>query len=382
MREDVLSLAGGLPAAELFPTQLWSQAVRSVIDGDPAALQYGAAYGPLKDQLRDLVRRRGVFCEPEQIVATTGAQQAIDLLSRTLLDAGDVCAVEAATYPGALQCLRIRQATIETIGTDRAGGLRTRELEERLKNGLRPRMLYIVPDASNPTGSSLAVERRHHLAELAQSHDFWIVEDDAYGHLWLDKPPPPSLHSFAPDHVIHVGSFSKIVAPALRLGWMVAPRRLIAPLTVIKEANDLESSALTQRAASRLLGGGHLDDHLEKLRSAYRERRDAMLEALERHFPTTAEWTRPAGGMFVWVDLPEGYDTTRLLETALEDERIAFVPGTAFSADGSEGTTSLRLSFSNVRPDIIEDGIGRLGRLLHQLPDSAIPERTTTEART
>lgn len=377
MRDDVLSLAGGLPAAELFPRDAWREALASVLTNDPTALQYGSAHRPLKERIVALMEQRGVRCGVDDILITTGAQQALDLLTRTLIDPGDRCVVESATYPGALQSLRTREARILSVGTDLVGGLRTDELEELLVSGERPRFVYLVPDASNPTGSTLATERRAHLVNLATTYGFWIVEDDAYGHLWLDQPPPAALRSYDADSVIHVGSFSKIIAPALRLGWMVVPRRLHSALTIIKEANDLESSALTQRAAATFLADSAFDHHLDGLRSGYRKRRDAMLGALKRHFPRTATWTRPAGGMFVWVELPTDYDTNVLLEAALVREHIAFVPGTAFSADGTHGASSLRLSFSNVTPESIESGVSRIGNLLRDPQAVAVPVGST-----
>jgi 2-aminoadipate transaminase len=222
----------------------------------------------------------------------------------------------------------------------------------------------VVPDAHNPLGVSVSPAKREALVRLARRYGVPIVEDDPYGFLYYDEAPIPPLRALDDEWVFYLGSFSKIMAPALRLGWMVAPQALLPKLTVVKEAGDLESSALTQRAVARYLAAGHLPAHLARLRQTYGRRRAAMLAALARHFPATARWTEPRGGMFIWVELPPAVDTADLLETAIAQEQVAFIPGFAFAVPGHDVHNCLRLNFSNCTVEEIEDGVARLGRVI------------------
>ncbi len=371
-RPGILSFAGGLPDPTLFPTMEYAAALSQALAADPRALQYGPPYNPLKEHIVNLMAARGAACRPEQIFLTTGAQQALDVLARILVNNGDVVAVEEAIYTGMLQALNPCQPRLLTLPTDLSTGLDVAALEAQLEQGVRPAFIYVIPDGHNPLGVTLSLEKRLQLANLARRYGFPIIEDDPYGFLfYTDAPPLPPLHALAPEWVFYVGSFSKIIAPALRLGWMVAPENLIPRLTVIKEACDLESSALTQRAVATYLDGGHLPAHLETLRRAYGQRRAAMLETLEAAFPPTATWTQPQSGMFVWVELPAQLDTVSLLDVSLQQERVAFIPGTAFAARPGVGRHSLRLNFSNAAPERIQDGLTRLGRLIQN--EEALP---------
>lgn len=252
------------------------------------------------------------------------------------------------------------------MATDLDTGIDVDAVEGFLTAGARPAFLYIIPEAHNPLGVSIASEKRHRLVALARAYGVPIVEDDPYGFLYYDEETAPPLKALEPDWVFYVGSFSKIVAPALRLGWMVAPESLVPRLTVVKEAGDLETSVLTQRAVSAYLDDGPLPAHVEQLRRVYGRRRDAMLAALDRAFPAGVRWTAPAGGMFIWVELPAHVDTMRLLQAAIDEEQVAFIPGRAFSLPGVAADHCLRLCFANAGVPAIEDGIQRLGRIVER----------------
>lgn len=367
----VLSFAGGLPAPELFPTVDYARAMADVLAGDPRVLQYGPPLDSLKRHIVSLMAQRGVTCEPEQVFITTGAQQGLDVLSRLLLNAGGDVILEEIVYTGVQQAVFPRQPHILSVPTDLASGIDVDAVEAWLANGARPAFIYVIPDAHNPLGVSVSPAKRQALVDLALRWGVPIVEDDPYGFLSYDNGNAPPLRALNDEWVFYLGSFSKILAPALRLGWMIAPPALMPKLTVIKEASDLESSALTQRAVSAYLDAGKLPAHLAQLRMAYGRRRDAMLGALQRSFPPAARWTRPRGGMFIWVELPPEIDTVALLETAVAGERVAFIPGTAFAVPGSDiamrrARHSLRLSFATATVEQIEDGIQRLGKVIQQ----------------
>lgn len=366
-RPGILSFAGGLPAPDLFPTADYSAALTRVLATDRGALQYGPPFAPLKRHIVDLMAQRGVQCTEEQIFLTTGAQQALDVLTRLLLDIGGQVMMEEIVYTGIRQVVAPRQAEILTVGTDLETGIELNDVVEYLESGARPAYLYVIPDAHNPLGVSLSEAKRYRLAEIAAEYNLPVIEDDPYGFLSYDGRCLPPLRAANDSHVFYVGSFSKIMAPALRLGWLIAPEVLTPKLTVIKEAADLESSALTQRAVSAYLDAGHLPAHLEKLQAEYRTRRDTMLAAMARHFPPGVTWTNPRAGMFIWVTLPEYLDTAALLTTAVEKEQVAFIPGHAFAHPGIAAHHHLRLNFSNCCLSDIEEGIARLGRILESV---------------
>lgn len=373
-RPGILSFAGGLPAPELFPTADYATAVAQVLATDDKALQYGPPFAPLKDHIVQLMAQRGVACSPEQIFLTTGAQQGLDILASLLLNPGGQVLFEKVIYTGVQQVIAPLQPQILTISTDLAEGAAIDEVEAHLLAGARPSFIYVIPNAHNPLGVSLSQARRQQLLALAMAYNVPIIEDDPYGFLHYGpfaaadttSEPERPLRALNDSHVFYLGSFSKILAPALRLGWVVAPEQYIGKLTVAKEANDLESSALTQRAVAAYLAAGHLPAHLQRLRQAYGRRRDAMLHALHRYFPAEARWTEPQGGMFVWVELPAEIDTAVLLQTAVAQEQVAFIPGHAFAAPGHQAHNCLRLNFSNCTVTDIEDGIQRLARVINQ----------------
>ena len=363
-RPGVLSLAGGLPDPWLFPVTHYSAAVAHVLATDDRALQYGPTWGPLREEVVRIMAMRGVACAPEQIFITSGAQQGLSLLAWLLLDAGSPVLTEEAVYTGLTQAVAPLGAVPMTVPTDLEHGIDVDAVAWRLARGPRPAFLYVIPDGHNPLGVSVAPGARARLVELARRHRVPIVEDDPYGLLSYDGDHAPPLRALDDEWVLHVGSFSKIIAPGLRLGWLVVPPALTAPLSVLKEASDLESSALTSRAVAAYLQAGHLPGHIELLKNEYRERRDRMLAALSRHRPGGAKWTRPRGGFFAWLELPPGINTMALLDRAVAEERLAFVPGRAFAVEPETADRCLRLSFSNVTPERIDEGVAALGRLV------------------
>lgn len=364
-KPGILSFAGGLPAPELFPKEDFAQAIAHVLATDDKALQYGPPYEPLKRHIVDLMAERGVYCDTEQVFLTTGAQQGLKVIARLLMDPGRQVMLEERVYTGIQQVVNPYRPQVLTVPTDLEDGIDIDVVEDYLLQGADPAFLYVIPEAHNPLGVSIHPENQARLVGLARRYGMPIVEDDPYGFLCYEESAVPAMRALDEDWVIYVGSFSKILAPALRLGWMVIPESLVGKLTVIKEAYDLETSALIQRAVSAYLDAGLLSGHIAGLQQAYKARRDTMLDALERYFPAEAKWTRPKAGMFIWVELPKSINTTELLQRAVDEEQVAFIPGTAFCAPGSSPATNcLRLNFSNCSEEMIEEGIGRLGRII------------------
>jgi 2-aminoadipate transaminase len=359
----VISFAVGLPAAELFPSGELARAAGGVLAADPLALQYALPLAALKARIVDLMAARGVVCRPEQVFLTSGAQQAMDLLARLFLDPGREVLIEETIYEGALLALRRHAPALLALPTSAGKGLDVAAAGARLAAGAQPAFLYTIPSGHNPLGVSLGPERRAALVELACVHRMPILEDDAYGFLAYDGPPAPPLRALDERWVFYLGSFSKILAPALRAGWIVAPEELMPRLSALKHAVDLDTPALGHHVVAAFLAGGGLAEHLGRLRREYRARRDAMLMALADHLPPGVSWNRPGSGLFIWVELPLGADATVLLESALATEKVAFTPGEAFAAGGgAHARHCLRLCFSAAPPEQIEEGIRRLGR--------------------
>ncbi|HYL04468.1 MAG TPA: PLP-dependent aminotransferase family protein [Thermoanaerobaculia bacterium] len=362
-RPGVLSFAVGLPAAELFPVHDLALASARVLPADAGALQYAVPYVPLKRQIVELMAARGVACRPEQVFLTSGSQQAMDLLARLFLDPGGEVMLEETVYDGAQMAVKLLTPSIITLPTGPTQGLDVAAAGRLLAGGARPAFLYTIPSGHNPLGVSLAPERRRALVELARSFRLPILEDDAYGFLEYDEPSPPPLRALDERWVLYLGSFSKILAPGLRAGWIVVPEELVPRLSALKHATDLDTPSLSHWLISAYLESRGLAAHLDLLRREYRRRRDAMLTALAACFPPEVRWNRPAGGMFVWVELPAGADATALLELALATESVAFTPGVAFAvAGGRHAAHCLRLCFTALPGERIEAGIRRLAR--------------------
>jgi 2-aminoadipate transaminase len=364
---DVISFAGGLPAPELFPVDALRAAAERVLGAPDAAsaLQYGQTEGfiPLREYLTTEMARRGVTCTADGIIITGGSQQVLDLVGRALLDPGDVVLTENPTYLAAIQCFQSDQAKFVPVPTDEAG-LIVDELPALIAKH-HPKFLYTIPNFQNPSGITMTLERRRALAETAARHGLIIVEDDPYGRLRYVGENLPALKALDESgHVIYISTFSKTVAPGLRVGWVVAAPEILQRLVILKQAADLHSSSLDQRVIHEYLMTGTNDAHVERIRAAYGERYRALDEALAVEMPSGYRWTHPEGGMFLWVTGPEGLDSGDLLRRALE-RKVAFVPGQDFFPNG-EGRNYMRLNFSNSSPERIREGISRLARLARE----------------
>ena len=363
---EVISFAGGLPASELLPAAEMAELARDVLSEDGVrALQYAPTEGlqPLREQIADRLRRLwGLRRSMDEVLIVSGSQQALDLTGKVFLDEGDVVLCESPTYLGAISAFRAYRPTFVEVPTD-DDGMVPAELETCLGSLDRVKLIYVVPDFQNPSGRRWTTERRRELAELAGRFGVPVIEDAPYAELCFEGEPLPPIASF---HdvctVVYLGTASKILSPGMRLGWVVADSDLIRRYVLVKQGTDLHTSSLVQLLVSRFMLEHDLDAHIERIRDVYRRRHDAMLEALEEHFPEDVGFTRPAGGLFLWVELPQGLDARWLLERALE-EHVAFVPGECFFPGGGHENT-LRLNFSAMPEERITEGIRRLGRVL------------------
>ncbi len=369
-RPEVISFAGGLPSPATFPVDALREAFGAVLQAaGPTALQYSATEGD--DALRAWVAARetarGIPTSPEQVLIVAGSQQGLDLIGKALIDAVSTVLVESPTYLGALQAFALFQPKFRELPVD-AEGLQPTAIDAALVRDAR--FAYVMPNYQNPTGRTLSRERRAALADKARALDLWLVEDDPYGELWYRHAPPPGLRQFAPERTIRLGSFSKILSPGLRLGFVIAPQAFVDVLARLKQATDLHTSTLAQRAAAHVVTSGLLESHLPQIRARYAAQCEVMLEALRTHFPREARFTQPDGGMFVWAELPDGVDASRLLDAAIA-RNVAFVPGAAFYANAPRANT-LRLSFVTVPPERIRAGIAILGELLRERVADAV----------
>ncbi len=363
-RPGLLSFALGMPAAELFPVAAYAKAAEHVLRTEPDALQYGLPLRRLKSHVVELMARRGVACTEAEVFVTSGAQHAMSLLGQLLVTPGGSVAIEEMAYDGMLNALRPLQPRVLTVPSDLETGLDVDALEALLERGERPALVYTIPEGHNPLGTSMPEDARRRLVEVAARYGVTLIEDDAYGLLGYDETPAPTLVSMDPRRVLYVGSFSKIMAPALRAGWIVAPEALVQKLSILKQGSDLDVCSFAQRALAAFLDREDIGAHVARLRAEYTARRDATLAALAANFPTSARWSCPRAGMFVWVQTPD-VDTTALLRRAVEEAGVAFIPGRAFCAEGgTRGGDALRLNFSRTTTDEIHDGMARLGRLL------------------
>ncbi len=375
---DIISFAGGLPAPELFPLeQCEVAACRLLHEHGAAALQYGPTEGylPLRRFICERMGRYGIKAEPSNILITSGSQQALDLVGKMLINPGDRVLVEEPTYLGALQAWNAYQADYVSVPQD-DNGLRTELLEGALRVG--PKFMYILPNFQNPSGTTLSLERRFDLVRLSNKYGIPLVEDDPYGALRFEGEhlPPlvaldadyqtgaaPNGHGYMEGNVIYLGTFSKTLAPGLRLGWVVAPVEVVDQLVMMKQGTDLQTSSFDQMLAYEMVKDGFMDEHIRTIRRVYRERRDVMLAALERYFPEGCSWTHPEGGLFLWARVPEWIDTGDLMAEAVQ-AKVAYVPGSAFYPDPAHGRNTMRLNFSNAEPVQMEEGMRRLGNLL------------------
>jgi 2-aminoadipate transaminase len=362
---DVISFALGLPAPELFPGREFSEAVVSVLTSQALALQYGPPFLPLKSHIVSLMRRRGVDCTEDMVFLTSGAQQGMSLVARLLLDSGSEVVLEECAYTGFQQILQPYSPRLLTVGTDLETGLDVDALERLFTRGCRPALVYAISDGHNPFGVSMDLAKRKALVNLAERFGVPILEDDAYGLIQYEDYPIPPLRSFNDELVFYVGSFSKILAPALRVGWIIVPKGLNDLFSIVKEAADIDTSTLSQRSIAAYIDLFDLGAHIKTLSQVYRQRRDTLLQALNTYLGPRARWSKPRSGLFMWVEVADLLDSAKLLARSLEKEKVAFIPGSAFAVNGgSLGRNALRLNFSNSPPDLIDEGIRRLARLL------------------
>ncbi len=358
---EIISFAGGLPSPATFPVEEMKIAFDKVLTNNgKVALQYGPTDGylPLRQWIADSLSANGAKIVPEQVLMTSGSQQALDLLGKVLIDEGSRVLVETPSYLGALQAFSVYRPEFVSVATDEHG-LVPQSVTD-VADGAR--LLYALPNFQNPTGRSLSVERRLELVETCARHGLPLIEDDPYGALSYKGEPFPKMLAMNPDGVIYMGSFSKVLTPGIRLGYVVAPLPLVRRLELAKQAADLHTSQLTQMVVHEVIKDGFLDRHIPSIRALYGDQCQAMLTAMDEHFPAGVEWTRPEGGMFIWVTLPAHIDAMKLLDEAIAN-KVAFVPGSPFYANAPE-TNTLRLSFVTVPPERIRQGIEILGKLI------------------
>ena len=373
-RPEVISLAGGLPDTSTFPPDTFAAvAQRIAAESCAKALQYGPTEGldETRACIAEVMAAEGMRVDHEDLIVTTGGQQVIDLVTKTLIDPGDVVIAEAPTYPGAVPVFSSYEADVVQVDVD-SDGMRIDLLEETLdgleRDGRRPKFIYTVPSFQNPAGVTMSQARRLRLVELARERELLVLEDNPYGLLRYEgDAPTPLLSLDGGVYVMYLGTFSKILSPGIRLGWVVAPPPVLEKINLGKQAADLCTSTLSQLMVQAYFEESRWRDYVESLTEIYRARRDTMLDALAEHFPRQAEWTRPAGGLFIWVTLPDFIDTTDLLARALRDN-VAFVPGEAAFLDG-RGRNAMRLNFSGSDEDAIREGIRRIGEVVTEQVD-------------
>ena len=393
-RPEVISLAGGLPDTTLFEPELLRSLLEDVASTSAAqALQYGPTDGlqAVKDCIVELMAAEGMPVAADELIVTTGGQQAIDLVCKTLLDPGDIVVAEGPTYPGAVPAFCSYEAELIQIEMDADGmqiDLLERTLDALAADGRRPKFIYTIPTFQNPAGVSMSLPRRRRLVDLARERELLVLEDNPYSMLRYEGVDLPTLRSLevprgsrdGGDFVIYTGTMSKILSPGIRVGWVVAPRPVLAKINLGKQSADLCSSSLTQYFVAAYFANGDWRDYINLVRDRYRQRRDAMLDALATYLPAEASWTHPGGGLFIWVTLPEYIDTTDLLARALR-ENVAFVPGEAAFDDG-RGHSSMRLNFSSSTEERIREGVLRIGKIINEqvalyrsLTGARIPDR-------
>ena len=359
-RPGIISLAGGLPSADSFPIAAMREATERVLRDQPReALQYAASEGfaPLREWVAQEMNTQGLHVQADQVLITTGSQQGLDLVGKVLLDPGSHVAVESPTYLGALQAFAPYEPEFVALEGDDNG-----PLPQSLDAARGARFAYLLPNFQNPSGRCLSAERRLDLLEKAAAIGLPLVEDNPYGDLWFDAPPPPPMAATAGDAAVYLGSFSKVLAPGLRLGYVIAPRLLYPKLLQAKQAADLHTPGFNQRIVYEVIKNGFLREHVPTIRARYKAQRDAMQAALQAHLPAGCRWHPPVGGMFFWVELPAHLDATALLPQAVE-AGMAFVPGAPFFPQGGHANT-MRLSFVTASPAQIETGVAALGRVL------------------
>ena len=369
-RPEIVSLAGGMPNLSAIPMEMMAGIVEKLVrEHGQEALQYGSGQGhpKLREQICDVMALEGIRANPDDILVTTGSQQALDLISRIFIDPGDVVLVEAPSYVGALGTFFQYEASVVHVETDEAG-LVPQSLREAIKTlryqGRKIKFLYLIPNYQNPSGVLLPAQRRTEILEICRSEKIFIVEDNPYGLLGFDRPSPNAMRAEDSENVIYLGSFSKTIVPGFRIGWALVPQALREKLVIASESSILCPSNFSQMAISSYLADQPWRDQIANFCELYKARRDAMLESLDAYFPKSATWTKPAGGFYVWVTLPPEIDTKAMMPKAIV-AKVAYVPGTAFYADGF-GSWSMRLSYCHPTPERIREGVKALGHVVEQ----------------
>lgn len=359
---DVISFAGGLPAPEFFPVKEIEEACRRVLQTNGArALQYGTTEGEeaLRTYLAETMSRPDLRVEPDNILITNGSQQALDLIGKLFVDPDSCVMTSAPTYLGALQAWNVYQACYVTIPQD-DDGILVEEIPRRLAEGYQPRLVYVLPNFHNPAGTTMPLERRLRLVEIARQHDLILIEDDPYGELRFEGEEITHLYRLAPERTIYLSTFSKTLAPGFRLGAVTAPKPIVRKFVQAKQGADLNTAVFSQLVVADVCRSGLIPRHVQTIRRVYRERRDAMLAAMEEHWPEGCSWTRPHGGLFLWARVPEQLNTAEMLPRAVE-RKVAYVPGMAFYPGEQGGYDAMRLNFSYAGVPEIQEGIRRLG---------------------
>ncbi|WP_067066387.1 aminotransferase-like domain-containing protein [Roseateles chitosanitabidus] len=365
-KPGILSMAGGLPSADTFPVDAIKAACDRVLTNNAKeALQYASSEGfaPLREWVVAKVASLGIKAHPDQVLITSGSQQGLDLVGKLLCDAGAPVAVETPTYLGALQAFTPYEPIFASLASDDEGPLPS-AIAALPHDAPGTRFAYLLPNYQNPTGRVMSQARREAVMAAARQANVPVVEDNPYGDLWFDEAPPAALSAYWPEGSIYLGSFSKVLTPGFRLGYIVAPTEIYPKLLQAKQAADLHTPGFNQRVVHEVIKGGFLDEHVPKIRARYKANRDAMAAALRDYLPAGCEWRSPAGGMFFWIRLPEGLDAMALLPRAV-DAGIAYVPGAAFYAHQPDPRT-MRLSFVTLTPELITEGVEKLGRVLHE----------------
>jgi len=367
-RPDIVSLAGGMPNLSAFPMEMMASVIEKlVLENGQEALQYGSGQGhpKLRAQICDVMALEGIVAHPDDVIVTTGSQQALDLISRIFIDPGDVVLAEAPSYVGALGTFSQYEAQVVHVAMDN-DGLIPQALREAITTtraaGRKIKFLYLIPNYQNPAGVLLSPARRTEILEICNKEKIFVVEDNPYGLLGFDRPSPNAMRAEDSENVIYLGSFSKTIAPGFRVGWALVPQALKEKLVIALESSVLCPSNFTQLAISSYLSDQPWRDQIASFTQLYKVRRDAMLESLDKYFPKGATWTKPGGGFYVWATLPEGIDTKALMPKAIVG-KVAYVPGSAFYADGF-GAREMRLSYCYPTPERIRDGIKSLGKVL------------------
>jgi 2-aminoadipate transaminase len=364
---DIISFAGGLPAPELFPVREIEEACCYLLRNEPkVALQYSTTEGhmPLREYLAESMSLYGIDHTPDNILITTGSQQALDLIGKTFIDPGSKILTGCPTYLGAIQAWQAYQGEFITVPLD-DDGMQVDKIESKLEKADDIRFIYVLPNFHNPAGTTLPESRRHQLVEIARKYDVLIVEDDPYGALRYEGKSPSPISALAPERTLYLGTFSKTLTPGLRIGWVAGPREIRQRLVLAKQGADLHTSTFDQMIANDIAQRGIIEVHVEHLKETYGARRNTMLEALSEFWPEGCCWTRPEGGLFLWARIPGDIDTHGLLREALEN-KVAYVPGINFYPHSDGGHGAMRLNFSNAQPDMIVEGIRRLGLTIKQ----------------